>query len=95
MQDQLREAQLELAAQRAQAALPPSPQLEHIMDKQTQILEAALKDRGSKRNTAGVIQINPKVTWPMLGDDGPGGREVEEFYDWYEEICGIARDGEV
>ena len=62
MERQLREAQLELAAQRAQAALPPSPQLEHIMDKQTQILEAALKDRGSKRNTAGVIQVNPKVT---------------------------------
>ena len=65
MQDQLREAQLELVAQRAQAAIPPSPQLEQIMDKQTQILEAALKERGSKRSTAGVIQVSPKVTWPM------------------------------
>ena len=25
---------------------------------------------------------------------GFGGREVEEFYDRYEEVCGIARDGE-
>merc|ERR1712020_167739 len=42
MQDQLREAQLEIAAQRAAAAIPASPQLESIMEKQTQILEAAL-----------------------------------------------------
>ena len=63
------------------------------MDKQTQLLEADLKNRGSKQGSA-VIQVNPKVIWPMLGDDGPGGREVEDFYKRYEEVCGIARDGE-
>ena len=84
MQDQLREAQLELAAQRAAAAIPASPQLESIMEKQNQILEAALqvknRDGTAHRNSASVIQIRPEITWPKLGDDGLGGREVEEFY---------------
>ena len=93
MQDQLREAQLEIAAQRAAAAIPASPQLESIMEKQNQILEAALAaPRGSAapRGGTGVIQVRPEIHWPKLGDDGPGGREVEEFYEKYEEICGIA-----
>ena len=98
MQDQLREAQLELAAQRAAAAIPASPQLESIMEKQSQILEAALqvknRDGTAHRSSGGVIQIHPRASWPKLGDGGPGGRALEELYDKYEEICGIARDGE-
>ena len=60
------------------------------MDTQTQVLEAALKDRGIRKGSVGVIQVRLRVVWPKLGDDGPGGRKVEEFFDKYEEICGIA-----
>ena len=67
------------------------------MEKQTQILEAALaapRSSAAPRGGTGVIQVRPEIHWPKLGDDGPGGREVEEFYEKYEEICGIARDGQ-
>ena len=66
MQDQLREAQLELAAQRAAAAIPASPQLESIMEKQSQILEDALqvknRDGTAHRSSGGVIRIHPTAT---------------------------------
>ena len=68
------------------------------MEKQNQILEAALqvknRDGTAHRSSGGVIQIHPTATWPKLGDDGPGGREVEKLCEKYDEICGIARDGE-
>ena len=77
MRDQLREAQLEIAAQRAAAAIPPSPQLESIMEKQNQILEAALtvkhREGAAGRGSSGVIQVRPEIHWPKLGDDGLGG----------------------
>ena len=29
----------------------------------------------------------------MLGDDGPDAKDIEEFYDKYEDLCGLANDG--
>ena len=36
------------------------------------------------------------VDWflPKFGDDGPGGDEVKKFYDRFEEICGLANNGQ-
>ena len=45
---------------------------------QTELLKAVLNKPTAPRST---IRVEPKVYWPKLGDDGAGGREVEEFYD--------------
>ena len=37
------------------------------------------------------IKVEPKVHWPHLGGDGPSGKEVIEFYEKFEEICGLAK----
>ncbi len=37
----------------------------------------------------GVIRIEPKVHWPILNNDD---LEVEEFYEEFESICGLAND---
>jgi hypothetical protein len=37
----------------------------------------------------GVIRIEPKVQWPVLNNDD---LEVEEFYEEFENICGLAND---
>ena len=37
----------------------------------------------------GVVRIEPKVHWPILNNDD---LEVEEFYEEFENICGLAND---
>jgi hypothetical protein len=37
----------------------------------------------------GVIRIEPKVHWPVLTNDD---LEVEEFYEEFESVCGLAND---
>lgn len=55
---------------------------------------AALVEGMKKQDSRGsTIRVEPRVTWPKLGDDGTGGREVEEFYDKLEEIHGLADSG--
>ena len=36
-----------------------------------------------------MIRIEPKVQWPVLNNDD---LEVEEFYEEFENICGLAND---
>ena len=36
-----------------------------------------------------MIRIEPKVHWPILNNDD---LEVEEFYEEFESICGLAND---
>ena len=49
---------------------------------------------GKKKGKGSTIKIEPQVKWPKLGDDGPGGKEIEQFYERFEEIAAIAKDGE-
>ena len=37
--------------------------------------------------------MEPKLDWPMLNDGHTGGRDVEEFYERFEEMCGLALNG--
>jgi hypothetical protein len=44
------------------------------------VLEAqtkALVERLGQKGKSSTIRVGPRVTWPKLGDDGSGGREVE------------------
>ena len=62
------------------------------MERQTQILEK-LSSRAEHTRTS-TIRVEPRITWPKLGDDGPGGKEVEGFYEKFAEICGLANNGQ-
>ena len=86
----LEQAEIQLAAQRLQANTPQGAGLEAVLLKQSELLAAAIRE---KERPQGTIRVEPRVQWPRLGDDGPGGKEVEEFYDKLEEIFGLANNG--
>merc|ERR1712026_449271 len=64
--------------------------LARAIEAQTAALSAAFKTREHK---ASVVKITPTFKWPVLGDDGPDAKEVEEFFDKYEDLCRLANDG--
>ena len=72
----------------AAMAVGGGPDLAQALEAQTKALVA-----GMARPQGSTIRVEPRVTWPKLGDDGTGGREVEEFYDKLEEIYGLANSG--
>ena len=90
----IEQAELELAARRVGRDLDGanSPAIAEVLTRQSELL-AKIVDRGERPKTS-TIRVEPKIHWPHLGDDGPGGREVEDFYDRFEEICGLANNGQ-
>ena len=68
----LEATEIKMAAMTVQG---PGTELVQAMEAQTKALVA-----GMVRPQGSTIRIEPRVTWPKLGDDGSGGREVEEFY---------------
>ena len=57
---------------------------------QTEAIRAALQSKDQKHS---VVKITPTFRWPILGDDGPDAKEVEDFYEKYEDLCRLANDG--
>jgi hypothetical protein len=57
---------------------------------QTEAIAQALKSKETRHST---IKVSPTFKWPILGDDGPDAKEVEEFYEKYEDLCRLANDG--
>ena len=62
-----------------------------LLQKQTEILGKAFEKKDKKKSS--VIQVNPVIHWPKLGDDGPEARQITEFYEKFERLCGLANDG--
>ena len=93
MEERLRQLGAERAATRLFSEVAETPAVQVLLAKQTEIMEK-LADKGCGDRTS-TIRVEPKVHWPHLdlGDDGPGGREVEEFYENFEGICGLANNG--
>ena len=48
------------------------------------------KDGQQPVHRGATIRINPTVKWPTLGGDD---QDVEEFFEQFEELCGLANDG--
>ena len=90
LRDQLKQTELELAAHKVQSAIGTPAGFAQVMEKQTELLQRVLD---KPKQPGSTIRVEPKVTWPRLGDDGPGGKEVEEFYEKFEDICGLANNG--
>ena len=64
-----------------------------VLKTQGDLLKLALERPAATDNRRSTIRVEPRVVWPKLSDDGQGGREVEEFYEKFEEICGLANNG--
>ena len=64
--------------------------LEQVVNRQTLLLEQALSLKQNPRST---IKVEPRVTWPKLGDESVG-KEVLEFYDSIEGIFALANNGQ-
>jgi len=92
LEDRLRSQEAEMAAQKlhAAASTPGETLMAEAISNQTELLKAVLDKPSVPRST---IRVEPKVYWPKLGDDGTGGREVEEFYEKFEDICDLANNG--
>ena len=56
--------------------------LVEVLGNQNKMLEQLAKPRQANST----IRVEPKVHWPHFGDGGPGGNEVEEFYEKFEDI---------
>ena len=86
------EAELALAAASALAGGPGTPlaNVERILEKQTELIAAAVAPKPGKKST---IQINPKFTLPHLNDEVKSGTEVEDFYNKFEELVGLSNEG--
>jgi hypothetical protein len=98
LRDQLDQMKVEMAANKAERLVPQAPVIDiaAVLASQQELLAQALvRDRADDkpRLQQSTIKVEPKVYWPKLGDDGPGGKEVEEFYEKFEEVCGLANNG--
>jgi hypothetical protein len=58
---------------------------------QTAALREAVK--GGTKKLSSTIRINPTIKWPMLSDDRPDSKDVEEFFERFDETCALANDG--
>ena len=54
---------------------------------------ATIAEKQSTKKLSSTIRVNPTIQWPKLSDDGPDCREVERFFESFDETCGLANDG--
>jgi len=93
LEERIRAQEAELAAQKlhAAASIATPVDLASCMERQTELLSAVLNKPKTPSST---IRVEPKVYWPKFGDDGPGGNEVEDFYEKFEDICSLANNSQ-
>jgi hypothetical protein len=60
---------------------------------QAAVLAEAVTGGGGAKKLSSTIRINPTIKWPMLSDDGPDSKDVEEFFERFDETCALANDG--
>ena len=51
-----------------------------VLGRQVVAITALTENKAASTHRRSTIQVQPRVNWPKLGDTGPGGKEVEEFY---------------
>ena len=51
-----------------------------------------MKQESQPRGKGQTIKVEPKLNWPTLSDANTGGRDVEEFYERFEEMVGLANN---
>ena len=58
-----------------------------------QTMQTIAERQKDKKVLSSTIRVNPTVQWPKLSDDGPDCREVEAFFESFDDTCGLANDG--
>ena len=53
----------------------------------------AEKSKPIEKDLPSCIRFESPLQWPTLGDDGPGGQEVKDFYKKFEQNCKVASSG--
>ncbi len=61
-----------------------------IMNKQNEILAAAMESKGHQRSA---VRVEPRLKWPTLGDDNTGGQDAEDLSERFEEYTDLANSG--
>ena len=56
-------------------------------------LTKVLKEQSTVKPKHSTFQVKPTVRVPMLGDDGPDSHDIQDFFDKFEDMCGLANDG--
>ena len=55
------------------------------------LCESLASGQVRREHKSATIRIDPTVKWPVLTDDV---QDVQEFFESFEEFCGLASDGE-
>ena len=70
----------------ASEASSPEKELANALEHQTAALMKALEGR----NQSQVMSVKTDLQWPTLGDERSDSKDVSEFYDHFEDNCGLA-----
>jgi len=95
--ERLRETEAQLTAEKM--SRQGSPMLAQVMEKhldaQNELMQAIVDNTNRPQKAPGsTIRVEPKIVWPKFGDQDHGGQYVEEFYEKFEEVCGLANEGQ-
>ena len=70
----------------ASEASSPEKELANALEHQTAALMKALEGR----NQSQVMSVKTDLQWPTLGDERSDSKDVSEFYEHFEDNCGLA-----
>ena len=88
--EELREQVHAMRAMMTTSASGAGDALARAIELQTEAIGIALRAKETRHST---IKVSPTFRWPSLGDEGPDSKEIEEFYDKYEDLRRPANDG--
>jgi len=57
------------------------------LEEQTKVLKEALAGRGKDTS---ITSVKTDLHWPTLGDERADSRDVSQFYEEFEDVCGLA-----
>ena len=59
---------------------------ENFTENATIMRDAIGDSKEAQKRPMSTIKVEPKFRWPSLGDENTGGKDVELFYEKFEEI---------
>ena len=89
---ELKLAAAELKNQKSEEKDESREMIKSLRDQATAFSEWAMKQESQPRGKGQTIKVEPKLNWPTLSDANTGGRDVEEFYERFEEMVGLANN---
>ena len=66
---------------------------EGFAENATMMRDAIGDSKEAQKRPMSTIKVEPKFRWPSLGDENTGGKDVEIFYERFEEIMNLSNNG--